>query len=378
MGRENRSYETKPRRVSEKSPNLIEFPGTARMSTRPNWRDELTERVRRIQEKRAQEGSSEEETRPARNSQLKPQSRAVKSRLGVIPQNENSSTSNPIIEAALRRAERAREQAQLRPPRQTSQPVRDKHSTSTGAAAAAVKAVKEEVQSSIVEPPVVEESLEQPVEVAQPFETYYEPLVEEPIPAGETLNGTQPVVELQASVETETEPIPQTDAEKSSRRKIFACPVDDSLLARIDSELVEEARQHQVATFTERILSGAIDIVVLAFLTVPFASIIELIYGNWSDSRIIGLMCGVVMLLVVTYQTLAFTFPGQTCGMWLLSLRAVDSKTGFTPTFGQSLKRSIFFLFSLLFAGLGILYSLLDRDRRTAHDVMSRTQIVHE
>jgi hypothetical protein len=82
-----------PRRAT----SLIEFPGVNR-SVMPEWRKELGERVREVQERRAREATIEagEESKSVPILELLPQAEA--------------SPMNPLVVAALRRIERAHSQ----------------------------------------------------------------------------------------------------------------------------------------------------------------------------------------------------------------------------------------------------------------------------
>src|SRR5688572_6688176 len=94
----------KPRRSAQKSPRtstLIEFPGGGRV---PQWRKELSERVREVQKRRALEASLE----PADTSGAKKQvSRSSEpTQLGLVPPAPAVSI-NPLVMKALLRIERA-------------------------------------------------------------------------------------------------------------------------------------------------------------------------------------------------------------------------------------------------------------------------------
>ena len=88
--------------------SLIEFPGVARNAV-PQWRKDLSERVREVQEKRAREAELEREAlletaelerqRPGETVFSTPQ-------LELLPQAEVAPL-NPLVAAALRRIERA-------------------------------------------------------------------------------------------------------------------------------------------------------------------------------------------------------------------------------------------------------------------------------
>jgi uncharacterized RDD family membrane protein YckC len=62
--------------------------------------------------------------------------------------------------------------------------------------------------------------------------------------------------------------------------------------------------------------------------------------------------------------------------MSFFSLRAVDSRTGVHPTTLQSIGRAIAYIVVIATAFLGLLTALFDAERRTLHDMLSRTVVV--
>ncbi len=91
--------QTTPKAVkSNGSSSLLAFPGAAR-STVPDWRQELGERVREVQERRARETALEGEDVLAEDGQTAPQ-------LELLPKTELPPL-NPLVAAALERIERA-------------------------------------------------------------------------------------------------------------------------------------------------------------------------------------------------------------------------------------------------------------------------------
>ncbi len=66
---------------------------------------------------------------------------------------------------------------------------------------------------------------------------------------------------------------------------------------------------------------------------------------------------------------------GQTIGMvaWRLYLRSAD---GSPVTFGQSMTRAVAATVSWGLAGLGFFWMLVDRERRTWHDLASGTRLI--
>src|SRR6185295_6080796 len=92
-------------RPTEKRSTLIEFPGVSRNSM-PEWRKELSERVREVQEKRAREAAREaaEAERQRMESAINPP------QLELLPPAQMPAM-NPLVAAALKRIERAHQTA---------------------------------------------------------------------------------------------------------------------------------------------------------------------------------------------------------------------------------------------------------------------------
>ncbi|WP_044871966.1 RDD family protein [Pseudomonas sp. LFM046] len=71
-----------------------------------------------------------------------------------------------------------------------------------------------------------------------------------------------------------------------------------------------------------------------------------------------------------------WTHNGQTLGMQVWGIR-VQNKDGSAISLWQALLRFVIAIGSWLALGLGFLWSLWDKDKRTWHDIYSETQVVH-
>ncbi|MBA3712039.1 MAG: RDD family protein [Pyrinomonadaceae bacterium] len=132
---------------------LIEFPSAGRAANRPQWRRELSERVREIQQRRAREAALEAE-QALLHQQLEQASSTIDDTLsdvehdedspmlGLVTQREGAPPLNPLVVAALRRIERAR---QMPAPRRS-------RASSGGAATAVARAFEETYAPPVAEP----------------------------------------------------------------------------------------------------------------------------------------------------------------------------------------------------------------------------------
>src|SRR5689334_6522880 len=165
---------------------LIEFPGVSRNAL-PEWRKELSERVREVQERRAREAAREAaEAERQRTAEL-----SNPPQLELLPRTETPAM-NPLVAAALKRIERAHQSASVeaRPPRtslatavayapereenlmnETDPPTVQLEYEPEAAAVAVAEAAVEKTHLAIVPPPV-----ELPVEApVQPIVAKAEP-----------------------------------------------------------------------------------------------------------------------------------------------------------------------------------------------------------
>src|ERR1041385_3940335 len=92
-------------RPPEKKSTLIEFPGVSRNSV-PEWRKELSERVREVQEKRARDAARE----AAEAERKRIESAVNPPQLELLPPTPMPAM-NPLVAAALKRIERAHQSA---------------------------------------------------------------------------------------------------------------------------------------------------------------------------------------------------------------------------------------------------------------------------
>jgi uncharacterized RDD family membrane protein YckC len=171
-------------------------------------------------------------------------------------------------------------------------------------------------------------------------------------------------------------------AKKPETKRVIPEPDEKTLPASLDEEApsvdFDEGLYDDRAPVLSRIAGSAIDLLVVAFASSPFAAIIELTNGNWGDWRVMASMGGIVLVVMFLYLTAATALAGRTWGMSLVALRAVDADTGLPPTTKQSVGRAILYILSLVTLGLGILYALFDAEGRTAHDHLSGTAVVRE
>lgn len=353
---------TKPKKERQRRANmkpatsstLIEFPGGGRV---PQWRKELSERVREVQKRRAQEAATEalaiDTSKPAtRNPEP--------SQLGLVRPTA-APAINPLVMKALLRIERAHRA-----------PIQPSPGLSRGGAALARQ------PEPIPEMDALPESL---------------PLKETPQTIAETLAAAPAATErperapkehslvvvppkIESAFPTEVEP-----AKPKSVRLINA-GVEEAALSYLENlqtaNTVFGTSRDDRANIFSRIGAAIVDLLMIAFAACPFAAGIELWGSNWHDLRVKGIMAGITIVVAFLYLTIVTALAGRTAGMKLFRIRAVDVRSGLMPSGSQSARRALGYIFSLATAGLGIFYGLVDAEHRTAHDHFSGTIVVHD
>jgi len=327
---------------------LIEFPGTSRPL--PEWRKQLSQRVREVQERRAREAA--EEAAAAQEAGMVSCS-LPSAQLELVPDLEQP-VMNPIVSKALERLERARQPDHL----------------IGGFAGPATAPPFEQFEEVEPEPAVGDP---EPVET-KPRLTVVAPSRPETIDPPPTNVVDQQRLEL-------TDPLKPAVTDRKPVRLISGS-VDDVALSYLETCLslpaIAVEAENESAGFGRRIVAASLDLLLVASMAAPVAAAIEFADGDWSDPRVIGLMSGITVLMMFSYLTISIALTGRTLAMRIFSLRTIDLRTGLIPTGGQSMKRALGYIFALSLLGLGVLYALIDPDGRTIYDRFSKTIVIRD
>ncbi|MBA3442920.1 MAG: RDD family protein [Pyrinomonadaceae bacterium] len=389
---------------------LIEFPAASGRSLQPQWRKELSERVREIQHRRQREAEEE----AALQADVEQPPAQTESHLGLVPPSVDPSTLNPIVAAALRRLERAHRQPPPPPAR-----VRSAGMNGASAATALARVVEakqpERPPTATVpvaasetpcapvtqSPPALPEKSKKGVEAERP--TNFVMVVPDiqinsvrPSPPAQsaTASPKQPVVPdqpVQPTIKIAANKLPATTPALApvvltpapQPRRVFAEVVDDEVLSHCAATQEYNTTKAalnstEIAPVAARFAGGIIDLLLIVFVVSPFAAIIELTSGDWTNLGVIALMCSIFLIMSFLYLAASTALWGRTCGMSLVSLRTVDATTRESPTMEQAVRRALLQMVSVAAFGFGLLYALLDIESRTAHDRLSGTIVIRE
>lgn len=349
------------------SSTLIEFPGSARAI--PEWRKQLSQRVREVQERKAREAA--EELAAAQEAGLV--SLALPSgQLELVPDLEQPAM-NPIVSKALERLDRAR---------RTDYPNSHYAATATAAAYAPAPDLFTEMETAAA--PLVETKPRLSVVTVAPkvVEPEPEPVEAEPDPKTVEME-TAVLVEreqIELAPETETKVQPEVSEPRAERKMVRVISDDDPCLSYLETclqlpALTDDSR-HDIAGLWRRSIAGVFDLIFVAIMVSPAVAAIYYSGGNWAEPRVIGVISGISAATMFAYFTITTAMTGRTLAMRMFSLRTIDLRTGLIPTGGQSIKRALGHVVGLALAGLGLAYAVIDPDRRTMHDRFSHTIVI--
>jgi uncharacterized RDD family membrane protein YckC len=372
-----------------KRSTLIEFPGSRDV---PEWRKQLSKRVREVQERKAREAA--EELAAAQEAGLV--SCALPSgQLELVPDLENP-VVNPIVSKALERIERAR-RTDYSPSHRTAAafaPALDPEAeafAATGVSDASVVETKRKL-TMVASPQRIIEPVEIVSEEVGAVESI-EPIIELPVAESiavesavlesnavesvvDSTAAEYTVVEAQIDIEVEQQP----GRTRLDRKPIRVISDNDVALSYLENCLSVPALDTDTRTdipgLTRRFFSGIVDLILIAVMVSPAAAAIHYSGSNWADPKTIGIMGGIAAATMFVYLTICTAMTGRTLAMRMFRMRTIDLRTGLIPSGGQSITRAITYVFSFALLGLGIAYAVIDPDKRAVHDRLSKTIVI--
>lgn len=335
--------------VSTQPRSLIEFPGAK--NSMPQWRKELGERVREVQERRLRESALESGALEANDEGKAPL-------LELLPQAEVSPL-NPLVVAALARIERAHAPAHSG----------GGYSNFSGATAVAYAAQPDfSPELSNLTDAASSSSSELNVEPGSTLPERAHNLAVVPNPP--------------AQVESQLESIAVDEDSSVPARKpkrLIGGDVNDPALNYLDTiptAVNVDDCSKRIAPIHLRFIASLIDLVVIGLLSWFPLALAGLIDLAWQDRRALILSVVTIVVVAFLYSTISTALTGRTLGMRLFSLRVIDARTKMLPTGSQSAGRAAVYILSVASTGIPLMYTLIDRDKRAAHDRVTRTDVV--
>ncbi len=331
------------KRRARATSSLLEFPDVNK-SSMPQWRKELGERVRKVQERKARKVALEAGEAGIASGVAGSKAQPL---LELLPQTEEPAM-NPLVVAALRRIERA-------------------HVASRYGSNAVAVAYQEQTDFREAGPNMVEHAYAAatPLEEEPPNDDFSAPPPER--------------VHNVAVVAFSAVTTPETPAVTiKPKRLIVGDPNDPALnyLDYIPTTIHVDHRAYRSAPVFSRVVSAIIDLLIVCLLSTPLVAFVELTDLKWQDVRVLTLIGVTLLLVAFLYLTITTALTGGTCGMRLLSLRVVDARTGLIPTGGQSAGRAAVYMLSLASAGIALIYAFIDSENYTIHDRLTRTAVI--
>ena len=320
----------------------------------PQWRKELGERVREVQERKMRETAMETAMAEGQLDDVAPKAPLLE----LLPQAEVSPL-NPLVVAALRRIERAH----------VPHHAGGNYSNFKGATAVAY-ADQPEVHSevsSFIDQPALDSF------AATEFEEH-----ETPAPPEKLHNlAVVPNPPAQLHIEENETEVPRTTTVKP-KRLIGGDPNDPALnyLDRIPTAPRVDDIEKSTAPISFRFLGAVVDLILIGSVSLLPWYLTTTSEAPWQDPRTVAYALGSTFVVAFLYLTICTAFTGRTVGMKLFSLRVVDARTKMLPTGSQSAGRAVVYILSVASTGLPLLFTFIDRDKRAVHDRFTRTEVV--
>jgi uncharacterized RDD family membrane protein YckC len=125
-----------------------------------------------------------------------------------------------------------------------------------------------------------------------------------------------------------------------------------------------------------RTLSGLVDLIIVLLSSGICIIAADFFSGIIALDTVSYLIFSVLLLLIYfSYSLFFLSASNQTVGMMITDLHVIDAE-GKRPSISQLLRRCFGHLASVLVLGLGLLWSLFDRESQCFHDRISDTRVV--
>ena len=401
----------KEQEIAKVSSTLIEFPVKNEPITL-DWRAEVAAKVRASAANRATHaGSSTGQRTQASSRSWHNAGTATATAVAVDPKRKIDSKAkrDEIVEAALRRLQRAVDSPMPPPPARPKREPKIERNSSQPATALATPSYKEK---KVVEPPPVRrqprfEFIEEPtiersksskvVLSAASVEPTIAPAVEKYVPT--PAPAPAPVVEVvqTAAVPAEAPPLPRPSLDEFLEIGIEKPPAvetphydyHDGIVAstagRVNTDEELDKLLHLGATdfdptasLGQRIIAAVVDGGIVLLVTAPFVVAVWALQVNFSEPRVLYVLGGLAILIGFVYSVLTIGLTGKTAGMSFTGIHVMSLRHSKQPTLFQAAARTIGHLLSAIPLALGFFWIVLGAERRAWHDMLSGTSVVRD
>ncbi len=132
------------------------------------------------------------------------------------------------------------------------------------------------------------------------------------------------------------------------------------------------------ANHSQRLIAATLDLFIIATLSAVFYGTSYALGVNFSDERVVIALGAASVFIGLVYLTMMVFVTARTFGMMFVGTRVINSNTKESPSILQAFLRAIGYFVSIGLLGLGFIWMFLDHDRRTFHDIISSTFVVRD
>jgi len=133
--------------------------------------------------------------------------------------------------------------------------------------------------------------------------------------------------------------------------------------------------EHQNSVGLLRRLGAALYDLLLLFAVLVIATLVWVLSGVQYGQQGYALYVAFIYALIPLYYVAFWVYSGQTLGMKTWNIRVVDLD-GCAIGWRRAALRMAWALLSLAVGGLGFVYALFDKQGRTWHDILSKSQLL--
>ena len=403
----------KEQEIAKVTSTLIEFP-VKNENVTLDWRAEVAAKVRASAANRAAQGGSgaghrsQTSSRPWHGAGA---GTATAMAVDPKPKIDSKAKRDEIVEAALRRLQRAVDSPMPQSPplaRPKGEPKIERKSPSAATALATPASSYKEKKATQPPPPrrqprfefVEEPIIERPVSSrvvlpAAPLEPAVAPVIATNIAAPAPVPVVAVVQTAAAPVETQPLPRPSLDefleigVENPPAPEIPHYDYHDEIVssstARVNTDAELDKLLHLGATdfdptasLGQRIIAAVVDAGIILLVTAPFVVSVWVLQVNFSEPRVLYVLGSLATLIGFVYSVLMIGLRGKTAGMSFTGIHVMSLRHSKQPTLFQAAARTLGHLLSAIPLALGFFWIVLGAERRAWHDMLSGTSVVRD
>src|SRR5581483_11861197 len=191
--------------------------------------------------------------------------------------------------------------------------------------------------------------------------------------------------DIPLSLDEYSDSITPTQYSRESLEYDYHADLASSTSSRIDPDAQLDKLLHlgaeefdDTARVGQRFVAALVDAGIILLTATPFAAALWFLQVNFSDPRVLYVLGGLVALAGFVYSVLSIGLVSRTVGMAFTGIHVMSLNNHKPPTLFQAAARTIGHIFSAAPLAMGFLWIVLGAERRAWHDMLSGTSVVRD